>query len=66
MALAERPKVAAFMISNCYSASSQRLRYIHELRKFITVDGYGKCGENKCKEKGNGIFNNEYIYVCIC
>ena len=35
---------AAAVISNC-GGPSQRLKYINELKRFINVDVYGKCGK---------------------
>ena len=44
--------LAVQFVSNCHS-SSKREAYVRELRRFIPVDIYGKCGEFKCaKEKG--------------
>jgi len=37
------------MISSC-QAPSRRLEYIAELKRFVSVDVYGKCGEMKCEE----------------
>lgn len=43
---------AVQFVSNCHS-SSKREAYVRELRRFIPIDIYGKCGEFKCpKEKG--------------
>lgn len=36
-------KLLVAIISNC-GGSSNRLRYINELKKFVPVDVYGKCG----------------------
>ncbi|XP_053634269.1 4-galactosyl-N-acetylglucosaminide 3-alpha-L-fucosyltransferase FUT6 isoform X2 [Cherax quadricarinatus] len=41
-----RKMVVAF-ISNCH-AKSDRLEYIRALKKYITVDIFGKCGNLKC------------------
>ena len=44
--------LAVQFVSNCHSAS-KREAYVRELRRFIPIDIYGKCGEYKCaKEKG--------------
>ena len=44
--------LAVQFVSNCHSAS-KREAYVRELRRFIPIDIYGKCGEFKCaKEKG--------------
>ncbi len=37
------------MISSC-DALSKRLEYIEEMKKFISVDVYGKCGDFDCKD----------------
>ena len=35
--------------SNC-KTNSQRVKYVNEMKKYITVDIYGKCGPFKCGE----------------
>ncbi|XP_037803752.1 alpha-(1,3)-fucosyltransferase C-like isoform X2 [Penaeus monodon] len=40
-------RMAVAFISNC-KAHSNRLLYVNELQKYITVDVYGKCGKLKC------------------
>lgn len=44
---ARKQKLAFTLISNCL-APSDRLSYIKELKKYVAVDVYGKCGEKKC------------------
>ena len=43
-----KTKLAAALISNCWSDNSRRMDYINQLRKYIDVDVYGKCGNKKC------------------
>jgi alpha-1,3-fucosyltransferase len=52
--------IVAWMVSHC-STDSKREDYVKELRKFIDVDIYGKCGNNlKCKsDKINGMSSSE-------
>ncbi|CAF1933770.1 unnamed protein product [Rotaria magnacalcarata] len=38
-------KILVAIISNC-GGSSNRLQYINELKKYISVDVYGKCGKS--------------------
>ena len=38
-------KILVAIISNC-GGSSNRLKYINELRQYISVDVYGKCGKS--------------------
>lgn len=40
-------KFAAAVISNC-NDKANRLKYLNELRDFIPVDIFGRCGELKC------------------
>jgi alpha-1,3-fucosyltransferase len=54
-------KFAVAVISNC-GASSKRIKLINELKKYINVDIYGKCGilctNQSCKER----LANEYKF----
>ena len=43
-----KKKLAAALISNCWSDNSQRMNYINNLRKHIEVDVYGGCGNKRC------------------
>ena len=42
----------AWFVSHCRT-QSQREDYVRELRKFIGVDVYGKCGDMSCGDKKN-------------
>ncbi|XP_047488882.1 alpha-(1,3)-fucosyltransferase C-like [Penaeus chinensis] len=42
-----RPKIAAWMVSNCRTWSG-RERYVKELQRYVQVDVYGKCGTLVC------------------
>ena len=44
-----KTKLAAAVISNC-GHNSRRLEYIENLKKYISVDVFGKCGSKKCIE----------------
>ena len=45
---AGKRKLAAWIVSHC-NTSSERENYIRELRKYIPVDIYGKCGNLSCE-----------------
>ena len=45
--------LAVQFVSNCHSFSGREF-YVTELRKHITIDVYGECGQLKCeKQKGS-------------
>jgi len=48
-----KTKFSTAIISNCYDLSN-RLEYIEELKKYIQVDIYGKCGETCPNKYSNG------------
>ena len=41
------------LISNC-GVNSRRLEYINELKKYMPVDLYGRCGDKKCPDRKDG------------
>ena len=43
----QKTKMIAWFVSNCKS-QSKREDYIHQLRRFIDVDVYGKCSNKSC------------------
>jgi glycoprotein 3-alpha-L-fucosyltransferase len=45
-----RKQVVA-LISNCFMVKNNRMGYITELKKYIGVDVYGKCGDLKCPDQ---------------
>ncbi|KAI2493297.1 alpha-(1-_3)-fucosyltransferase [Fragilaria crotonensis] len=45
--LARRPKKVAWVVSRCVS-NSHREDFVQELKKYIDVDVYGKCGSFPC------------------
>ena len=47
-----KTKGVAWIVSNCRSSSS-REEYVTELKKYISVDVYGKCGNLTCKNYSN-------------
>ena len=44
--------LAAWMISKCRSVHSKRWEYVNELRKYIPIDIFGRCG-TKCGKNEN-------------
>ena len=45
--LKHKEKLVAWMVSNC-PTQSRRLQYVSELKKYIKVDVYGRCGDMQC------------------
>ena len=43
-AVKNKTKMVAWVVSNCKNPASSRDRYAAELRKYVDVDIYGKCG----------------------
>ena len=43
----KKKKIAAWFVSNCFT-SSERERYVAELKKYIEIDVYGTCGTLEC------------------
>ncbi|XP_037285456.2 alpha-(1,3)-fucosyltransferase C [Rhipicephalus microplus] len=67
-------KMAAWAVSSC-ETSGKREHYVRELRKYIDVDVYGDCDENKCPRKMETscykMFARDYFFYlsfenCIC
>ncbi|XP_013391751.1 glycoprotein 3-alpha-L-fucosyltransferase A [Lingula anatina] len=58
-----KTKLAAWAVSNC-NAPSQRMEYVKELQKYMSVDIYGSCGPFKCgrdrEAKCDDMFNKTY------
>ncbi|XP_060551986.1 glycoprotein 3-alpha-L-fucosyltransferase A-like [Ruditapes philippinarum] len=51
-----KTKLGAIFVSNC-DASNNRLQYLRELKKYMTVDIYGYCGDKECtKTSQNSCF----------
>ncbi|CAL1278123.1 unnamed protein product [Larinioides sclopetarius] len=46
-AFKNKPKTAVWFVSDC-STDSKREDYVIELKKYIDIDVYGKCGDRKC------------------
>jgi hypothetical protein len=55
----EKNKSIAWIVSNCKTKSGREV-YVEELRKYINVDIYGKCGDFECS-KNNGNLCYEMI-----
>ena len=50
--LRSKTKKVAWIVSNCGKyVTSQRMEYVHQLRKYIQVDIYGKCGTKTCTDR---------------
>ena len=64
---ANRTQGIAWIVSHCNS-ESDRERYVNELRKYIDVDIFGKCGERLCSTKSssnltcNEIVEHNYMF----
>ena len=50
----KKTKLVSWAVSNCKTPSKRR-KYVEELKKYIDIDIYGRCGENNdfCKKKTN-------------
>ena len=61
---AGKRKLAAWIVSHC-NTSSERENYIGELRKYIPVDIYGKCGNLSCESDSQcmGNIRNYKFYL---
>lgn len=48
----KKTKLVSWVVSNCKTPSKRR-KYVEELKKYIDIDVYGRCGENNefCKKK---------------
>ncbi|XP_071785671.1 alpha-(1,3)-fucosyltransferase 7-like [Asterias amurensis] len=46
-----KSKLVAWIASNCYSTYWPRTAFVHELKKLIPIDMYGRCGNLKCDKK---------------
>ncbi|KAK3888681.1 hypothetical protein Pcinc_007294 [Petrolisthes cinctipes] len=55
-----RTKMAAWMVSHCGTDSGREL-YVKELRQYINVDIYGKCGKLVCGKN----HNDEFCYTDV-
>ena len=53
-----RSKTVAWIVSHCETASGREL-YVDELRRFIDVDVYGKCGTLRCPTPAHGSERHE-------
>ncbi|KAK2138336.1 hypothetical protein LSH36_3293g00016 [Paralvinella palmiformis] len=49
--LANKTIPIAWMVSSCTKSSTVRSEYVKELRKYIRVDIYGKCGNYSCPKR---------------
>lgn len=61
----KKKKMAAWFVSNCRS-KSKRQQYVEELKKYIDVDVYGRCGTKKCPrsstEKCYEMMEDNYLF----
>ncbi|XP_063398883.1 glycoprotein 3-alpha-L-fucosyltransferase A-like [Mytilus trossulus] len=53
----KKTKQVAWIVSHCFAVSG-RDEYVRELRKYISVDIYGKCGNLTCSRDGNECMDN--------
>ena len=49
---AGKTKIAAIFISNC-GATNGRMKLVVELRKYVRIDVYGRCGNMKCDKEND-------------
>lgn len=59
--LAQRPKLVAWIVSNCHTNSEREL-YVKELSKHINVTIFGGCGLEKCQENCDQIVQTNYKF----
>ena len=48
-----KTKLVAWFVSNC-NAGNRRLEYARELRRYVSVDIYGSCGDHRCARGSHG------------
>ncbi|KAK8773194.1 hypothetical protein V5799_012273, partial [Amblyomma americanum] len=67
-----KSKMVVWPVSNC-NTSGKREHFVHELRKHIYVDVYGKCGDRNCSRSRAcylSFAKSYYFYLsfenCIC
>ena len=56
-----KTKKVAWVVSNCKTQSG-RERYVNELKKYIDVDIYGKCGPLNCDSQCFSMINTSYKF----
>ena len=60
-----KPRLVAWMVSSCKTVS-RREDYVRELQKYITVDIFGKCGNQTCgrwnSKDCNGFLEQQYKF----
>ncbi|KAL1439446.1 hypothetical protein MTO96_010259 [Rhipicephalus appendiculatus] len=67
----KRPKLLAWVASRCHSASHREV-FVSELRKYVAVDVYGRCGDLKCVDDPcQARFGDTYYFYlalenCLC
>ncbi len=49
-----KKKSIAWFVSNCKTGSKREV-YVKELKKYIDVDIYGKCGDFNCSRKNESL-----------
>ncbi|XP_014671283.1 PREDICTED: alpha-(1,3)-fucosyltransferase C-like [Priapulus caudatus] len=60
-----RKRLVAWFVSNCHTAS-RREEYVREMRKYVPVDVYGKCGDLSCPRASNicdRLLDNSYMFT---
>jgi len=61
-AIGAKRRLVAWFVSHC-ETSSRREKYVEELRKYVDVDIYGKCGSLNCSRVLANYTDNYYTYV---
>ena len=54
--LGSKRKMAAWFVSNCGTRNGREM-YVAELRKYLDVDMYGRCGSLRCPRSFQGCFD---------
>ncbi|CDW58638.1 glycoprotein 3 alpha L fucosyltransferase [Trichuris trichiura] len=52
-----KTKLAVWFVSNCHTASG-RENYVEELRNYMQIDQYGKCGHQQCPKWDPNCWNS--------
>ena len=64
---ANKTKLVAWVVSNCYAVRNGRFEYAQELARYIPVDIYGKCTGRSCGKDWNECFTMiGSNYKCAC
>ncbi|XP_046569602.1 glycoprotein 3-alpha-L-fucosyltransferase A-like [Haliotis rubra] len=50
--MSQKTKKVLWFVSNC-GGTSNRMKYVEELKKYIPIDIFGRCGKGKCTVDGH-------------